>query len=106
MLEALEKIKFAEEQNEREKEKLIAELAAYEASRKKILQEKKAALKNTFSEVSTEKEKSLTQKLADEEQELTNSATAAIKLMEKNYLEKKEQTIQAIIERVISEYGS
>ncbi|MGX7204419.1 hypothetical protein [Enterococcus pingfangensis] len=106
MLEALERIKFVEEQNEREKEKLIAELAAYEASQKKILQEKKAELKNTFSEVSAEKEKNLTEKLAVEEQELTDSAEAAIKLMEKNYLEKKEQTIQAIIERVISEYGS
>ncbi|MDT2639383.1 hypothetical protein P7D31_04510 [Enterococcus dongliensis] len=106
MLEALEKIKSAEEQNDRKKEKLLAELSAYEASKKKILQEKKEDLKNTFSEVVAKREQLLTQQLATEEHELTNSAQEAIKTMEKNYLEKKEQTIQAIIERVISEYGS
>jgi hypothetical protein len=38
VLEALEKIKSAEELNERKKEQLLAELTAYEASKKQLLQ--------------------------------------------------------------------
>ena len=90
MLEALEKIKSAEELNERKKEQLLAELTAYEASKKQLLQEKREELRADFSN----------------EQELSRSAEDAIKQMEENYSSKKEQTIQKIIERVISEYGS
>ena len=54
----------------------------------------------------SEREQALAQDLAAEEQELSRSAEDAIKQMEENYSSKKEQTIQKIIERVISEYGS
>ncbi len=106
MLEALEKIKSAEEQNEREKEKLIAELAVYEANKKRLLQEKREELKINFSTVLSEREQELAAGLEAEEKELTSNAEEAIKMMEEKYMVKKEQTIQKIIERVISEYGS
>ncbi|MBO0457423.1 hypothetical protein JZO77_11840 [Enterococcus hulanensis] len=106
MLEALEKIKSAEEQNEREKEKLIAELAVYEANKKQLLQEKREELKINFSTVLSEREQELAEGLEAEERELTSGAKEAIKMMEEKYMVKKEQTIQKIIERVISEYGS
>lgn len=106
MLEALEKIKSAEEQNERKKEQLLAELTAYEASKKQMLQEKQEELRTNFSNALSEREQDLAQDLAAEEQSLSRSAEEAIKLMEENYSSKKEQTIQKIIERVISEYGS
>lgn len=106
MLEALEKIKSAEEQNEREKEKLIAELAVYEANKKRLLQEKREELKINFSTVLSEREQELAAGLEAEEKELTSNAEEAIRMMEEKYMAKKEQTIQKIIERVISEYGS
>lgn len=106
MLEALEKIKSAEEQNEREKEKLIAELAVYEANKKRLLQEKREELKINFSTVLSEREQELAAGLEAEEKELTSNAEKAIRMMEEKYMVKKEQTIQKIIERVISEYGS
>ncbi|MBU5362828.1 hypothetical protein KQI58_17385 [Enterococcus raffinosus] len=106
MLEALEKIKSAEEQNERKKEQLLAELTAYEASKKQMLQEKQEELRTNFSNALSEREQNLAQDLAAEEQILSRSAEEAIKLMEENYSSRKEQTIQKIIERVISEYGS
>ncbi|MBO0411604.1 hypothetical protein JZO81_11070 [Enterococcus hulanensis] len=106
MLEALEKIKSAEEQNEREKEKLIAELAVYEANKKRLLQEKREELKINFSTVLSEREQELAAGLEAEEKELTSNAEEAIRMMEEKYMVKKEQTIQKIIERVISEYGS
>ncbi|WP_137664423.1 hypothetical protein [Enterococcus hulanensis] len=106
MLEALEKIKSAEEQNEREKEKLIAELAVYEANKKRLLQEKREELKINFSTVLSEREQELAAGLEAEEKELTSNAEEAIRMMEEKYMIKKEQTIQKIIERVISEYGS
>lgn len=106
MLEALEKIKSAEEQNERKKEQLLAELTAYEASKKQMLQEKQEELRTNFSNALSEREQNLAQDLAAEEQSLSRSAEEAIKLMEENYSSRKEQTIQKIIERVISEYGS
>jgi len=106
VLEALEKIKSAEEQNEREKEKLIAELAVYEANKKRLLQEKREELKINFSTVLSEREQELAAGLEAEEKELTSNAEEAIRMMEEKYMVKKEQTIQKIIERVISEYGS
>lgn len=106
MLEALEKIKSAEEQNEREKEKLIAELTVYEANKKRLLQEKREELKINFSTVLSEREQELAAGLEAEEKELTSNAEEAIRIMEEKYMVKKEQTIQKIIERVISEYGS
>lgn len=106
MLEALEKIKSAEELNERKKEQLLAELTAYEASKKQLLQEKREELRADFSNALSEREQALAQDLAAEELELSRSAEDAIKQMEENYSSKKEQTIQKIIERVISEYGS
>ena len=106
MLEALEKIKSAEEQNEREKEKLIAELTVYEANKKRLLQEKREELKINFSTVLSEREQELAAGLEAEEKELTSNAEEAIRMMEEKYMVKKEQTIQKIIERVISEYGS
>lgn len=106
MLEALEKIKSAEEQNERKKGELLAELAAYERSKKQLLQEKREELRTNFSAVLSEREELLAKGLEAEERELTSNAEDAIKMMEDKYLEKKNQTIQKIIERVISEYGS
>lgn len=106
MLEALEKIKSAEEQNEREKEKLIAELTVYEANKKRLLQEKREELKINFSTFLSEREQELAAGLEAEEKELTSNAEEAIRMMEEKYMVKKEQTIQKIIERVISEYGS
>ncbi|MBO0450906.1 hypothetical protein [Candidatus Enterococcus murrayae] len=106
MLEALEKIKSAEEQNERKKEKLVAELAAYETNKKQQLQKKREELRMDFSTVLSEREQVLSEELAAEEKDLNSHAEDAIKMMEKKYQEKKEQTIQKIIERVISEYGS
>ncbi|MDT2658821.1 hypothetical protein P7E02_03020 [Enterococcus hulanensis] len=106
MLEALEKIKSAEEQNEREKEKLIAELTVYEANKKRLLQEKREELKINFSTVLSEREQELAAGLEAEEKELTSNAEEAIRMMEEKYMVKKEQTIKKIIERVISEYGS
>ena len=106
MLEALEKIKSAEEQNERKKEELLAGLAAYERSKKQLLQEKREELRTNFSAVLSEREELLAKGLEAEERELTSNAEDAIKMMEDKYLEKKDQTIQKIIERVISEYGS
>ncbi|MGM0166216.1 hypothetical protein IGI39_001174 [Enterococcus sp. AZ135] len=106
MLEALEKIKSAEEQNERKKEELLAGLVAYERSKKQLLQEKREELRTNFSAVLSEREELLAKGLEAEERELTSNAEDAIKMMEDKYLEKKDQTIQKIIERVISEYGS
>lgn len=106
MLEALEKIKSAEEKNEREKEQLIAELSVYEDSKKQLLQEKREQLREEFSDVLAKREQALAQELETEEQNLTRNAEEAIKLMEENYHSKKQETIQKIIERVISEYGS
>jgi len=106
VLEALEKIKSAEEQNERKKEELLAGLAAYERSKKQLLQEKREELRTNFSAVLSEREELLAKGLEAEERELTSNAEDAIKMMEDKYLEKKDQTIQKIIERVISEYGS
>lgn len=106
MLEALETIKSAEEQNEIKKQKLLAELKAYEASKKQKLQEKREELRTDFSNVLSEREQVLAKELEGEEQELASNAENAIKLMEENYGSKKDQTIQKIIERVISEYGS
>ena len=106
MLEALEIIKSAEEQNERNKEKLVAELAVYEANKKQLLHEKREELKTIFSTVLSEREQELAEGLEAEERELTSSAKETIKMMEEKYMVKKEQTIQKIIERVISEYGS
>lgn len=106
MLEALETIKSAEEQNEIKKQKLLAELTAYEASKKQMLQEKREELRTDFSNVLSEREQVLAKELEGEEQELASNAENAIKLMEENYGSKKDQTIQKIIERVISEYGS
>nr|WP_242550150.1 hypothetical protein [Enterococcus sp. MJM16] len=106
VLEALEKIKSAEEQNERKKEKLVAELAAYETNKKQQLQKKREELRMDFSTVLSEREQVLSEELAAEEKDLNSHAEDAIKMMEKKYQEKKEQTIQKIIERVISEYGS
>lgn len=48
MLEALEKIKSAEEQNERKKELLLAELSNYESTKKQLLQKKRDELKKRF----------------------------------------------------------
>lgn len=48
MLEALEKIKSAEEQNERKKELLLAELSNYESTKKQLLQKKRDELKKDF----------------------------------------------------------
>lgn len=106
MLEALEKIKSAEEQNERVKERLVAELAAYEAEKKQLLQAKREKLKIDFSNKLSERERVLARELEDDERDLTTNAEDAIRKMEDNYQEKKEQTIEQIIERVISEYGS
>ncbi|MFR3685592.1 MAG: hypothetical protein ACLTXM_11230, partial [Enterococcus sp.] len=74
MLEALEKIKSAEEQNERKKEQLLAELTAYEASKKQMLQEKQEELRTNFSNALSEREQNLAQDLAAEEQILSRSA--------------------------------
>lgn len=71
-----------------------------------MLQEKQEELRTNFSNALSEREQDLAQDLAAEEQSLSRSAEEAIKLMEENYSSKKEQTIQKIIERVISEYGS
>ena len=106
MLEALEKIKSAEEQNERKKELLLAELSNYESTKKQLLQKKRDELKKDFSSTLAKRERTLAEELETEERELTSRAEVAIKIMEGNYLEKKEQTVQKIIERVISEYGS
>lgn len=105
MLEALEKIKSAEEQNERAKEKLLADLSDYESQKKISLQKKRGALRSEFSATLSEREQVLAQELATEEQELSSNAEDAIALMEENYHSKKQQTIDKIIERVISEYG-
>lgn len=105
MLEALEKIKSAEEQNERAKEKLLADLSDYESQKKESLQKKREALRSEFSAILSEREQVLAQELATEEQELSINAEDAIALMEENYHSKKQQTIDKIIERVISEYG-
>ena len=67
---------------------------------------KKSGKSSDFSNALSEREQALAQDLAAEEQELSRSAEDAIKQMEENYSSKKEQTIQKIIERVISEYGS
>jgi len=106
VLEALEKIKSAEEQNERKKELLLAELSNYESTKKQLLQKKRDELKKDFSSTLAKRERTLAEELETEERELTSRAEVAIKKMEGNYLEKKEQTVQKIIERVISEYGS
>ncbi|MDU5511289.1 hypothetical protein [Enterococcus gilvus] len=106
MLEALEKIKSTEKQNEKEKETLMSKLADYESSQRKMLQEKREALKKDFSKALSEREHELAEKLTVEEQELASNAKGTLTTMEDNYLKKKEQTIQRIIEGVISEYGS
>lgn len=106
MLEALEKIKSAEEQNEREKEQLLAELSDYETNKKQSLQEKREELRSDFSKALTKREQVLADEMEAEELNLTRNAEEAIKTMEENYDSKKEETIQKIIERVISEYGS
>lgn len=105
MLEALEKIKSAEEQNERVKEKLLADLTDYESEKKASLQKKRETLRSEFSTALSEREQILSQELETEEQELSRNAEDAITLMEENYHSKKQQTIDKIIERVISEYG-
>lgn len=106
MLEALEKIKNAEEQNELKKEQLKKELASYEDYKKQQLQEKRQQLKAAFSQSLAEREETFSRELAAEEQRLAEHAEVAIKQMEENYLGRKEPTIQKIIERVIAEYGS
>lgn len=106
MLEALERIKSAEEQNEQRKEQLMTELLTYEDSKKQSLQEQREQLRAEFSDVLAKREQVLAQKLETEEQDLARNAEEAIKLMEENYHSKQQETIQKIIERVISEYGS
>ncbi|MDU5333689.1 hypothetical protein [Enterococcus sp.] len=106
MLEALEKIKSAEEQNERKKEQLLAELSDYETNKKQSLQDKREKLRSDFSKALTEREQVLANEMEVEERNLSRNAEEAIKTMEENYDSKKEETVQKIIERVIAEYGS
>lgn len=66
VLEALEKIKIAEEQNELKKESLKSDLASYEAAKKQELQIKKGQLKEIFSSMVDQKAYSLAESLAAE----------------------------------------
>lgn len=106
MLEALEKIKIAEEQNELKKESLKSDLASYEAAKKQELQIKKGQLKETFSSMVDKQAHSLAKSLAAEKQKLAEIAEVETSQMEEKYLVKKSQMIQMIVERVITEYGS
>ncbi|MDU6575842.1 MAG: hypothetical protein E6521_07890, partial [Enterococcus raffinosus] len=63
MLEALEKIKSAEEQNERKKELLLAELSNYESTKKQLLQKKRDELKKDFSSTLAKRERTLAEEL-------------------------------------------
>ncbi|WP_332653912.1 hypothetical protein [Enterococcus sp.] len=106
MLEALEKIKIAEEQNELKKESLKSDLASYEAAKKQELQIKKGQLKETFSSMVDKQAHSLAKSLAAEKQKLSEIAEVETSQMEEKYSVKKSQMIQMIVERVITEYGS
>ncbi|WP_407855668.1 hypothetical protein [Enterococcus hailinensis] len=106
MLEALEKIKIAEEQNELKKESLKSDLASYEAAKKQELQIKKGQLKETFSSMVDKQAHSLAKSLAAEKQKLAEIAEVETSQMEEKYSVKKSQMIQMIVERVITEYGS
>ncbi|WP_407857405.1 hypothetical protein [Enterococcus hailinensis] len=106
MLEALEKIKIAEEQNELKKESLKSDLASYEAAKKQELQIKKGQLKETFSSMVDQQAHSLAKSLAAEKQKLAEIAEVETSQMEEKYSVKKSQMIQMIVERVITEYGS
>ncbi|WP_427814385.1 hypothetical protein ACQKTA_04790 [Enterococcus sp. 22-H-5-01] len=106
VLEALEKIKIAEEQNELKKESLKSDLASYEAAKKQELQIKKGQLKEIFSSMVDQKAYSLAESLAAEKQKLAEVAEVETRQMEEKYSVKKSQMIQMIVERVITEYGS
>lgn len=106
MLEALEKMKIAEEQNELKKESLKSDLTSYEAAKKQELQIKKGQLKETFSSMVDKQAHSLAKSLAAEKQKLAEIAEVETSQMEEKYSVKKSQMIQMIVERVITEYGS
>lgn len=106
MLEALEKMKIAEEQNELKKESLKSDLTSYEAAKKQELQIKKGQLKEIFSSMVDQKAYSLAESLAAEKQKLAEVAEVETRQMEEKYSVKKSQMIQMIVERVITEYGS
>lgn len=97
MLEALEKIKSAEEQNERKKELLLAELSSYESTKKQLLQKKRDELKKDFSSTLAIRERTLAEELETEERELTSRAEVAIKKMEDNYLEKRNKRFKKLL---------
>lgn len=106
VLHALEKIKSAEDRNEREKEQLLEKLATYEFEKKQQLNEQNEKLKVELAKSLAKREQELADSLRIEEERLFMVAEESVEDMEKNYLDRKELVVQNIIERVISEYGS
>lgn len=106
MLEALEKIKAAEEQKATKKAELIEELTAYEASQNQRLQATQQRLREEYAETFAAREQELAEKLEIEEKELTSRVNEQIDVMEETYQQKQKQTVKLIVERVISKYGS
>jgi V/A-type H+-transporting ATPase subunit G/H len=105
LLEALEKIRQAEENNAQKAKKLQQELSEYATQKNKEIEALQAARRQQLTKLSEEKEQAEQQTLEAEKELLLKEAAEIRENLEKRYEQHQEQATNAIIERVKQLYG-
>lgn len=106
MLEALEKIKAAEERNEAQMNQIKKELLNLEKKNQQLLQEKQAELQKKNNEILTERNRELNDELKNEALLLEEQKKQLAAHYQANFELIKAQAVTKILEGVREKYGS
>lgn len=105
MLEALEKIKQAEKENEQAMKKLQQELKDYKEAKAVELDQLRASQKQHLEQLLKEKKRAEQQKVIAEKNKLNEDARRLQSIVQEQYEKQRQQAVDAIIERVKETYG-
>lgn len=105
VLEALEKIKLAEKENEQAMKKLQQELKDYKEAKDVELDQLRASQKQHLEQLFEEKKRAEQQKAIAEKNKLNEDARRLQSIVQEQYEKQRQQAVDAIIERVKETYG-
>lgn len=105
MLDALEKIKKAEKENEQAMKKLQQELKDYNEAKAVELDQLRASQKQQLERLFEEKKRAEQQKAIAEKNKLNEDARRLQAIVQEQYEKQRKQAVDAIIERVKETYG-